>query len=168
MSNMKSIIKPALLLMAVAFAVLTGITGCSKAGGPVHRKMAAAAYYYQETSDGYSYTFYLVEKSGNLIPDPDDALAMKAANYVHLCFTSASESLMGTYTLTDDVYDLPVGKAYVYDNCDHRNLNYITGGTLEVGDGTITITGSSSDGRSYSLSYSGLFQRTGYITTFVK
>lgn len=148
--------------------ILSVVAGCSKSGASVHRKMAAAAYYYQDGEAGRYFTFYLVEKKENLVQNPDDPNAMKATGYAKITFLSAAETPQGSYSLIDPFADTNVGEAIAYDHCKMRESGYIISGTVKIGDDTIVVDGTMDNGREYSLSYSGPFQQTGFVTTFVK
>jgi hypothetical protein len=148
--------------------ILSVVAGCSKSDAPIHRKMAAAAYYYQDGDAGRFFSFYLVENKSNLIQNPDDPNAMKAANYVMIDVCSEAETPQGSYSLIDPYQQEMTGEAHAYDNCRQKERGSIISGTVEIGDNTIAISGTMDNGKEYSLSYSGPFQQTGFITTFVK
>jgi len=151
---------------------MASATGCSKAAdndGPIKRTMVAAAYYSMEAVDGVKFTFYLVDNNNNLIQDTDNPNEMEATKYVWIKVMSSSNTPQGTYTLTDDIYsDLDPGYAIVNDDCDKEQIGYIDNGTVSIGSNTISISGTTRTGRNYSLSFSGPFQKTGYITSSVK
>ncbi|MBQ9892456.1 MAG: hypothetical protein IJM35_04800 [Bacteroidales bacterium] len=152
------------------FFILCVVAGCSKSDSSIHRKMVAAAYYYQDAEAGRHFTFYLVEKKADLVQSPDDPNAMEVTKYVCLEFYSGAETPQGTYLLTDSFIDtkMDVGEAIAFDNCYLKGQQgYIPNGTVEIGDNTIAIHGTMKNGREYTLSYSGPFQQTGNITTFL-
>ena len=93
---------------------------------------------------------------------------MKATGYAWITFLSATETPQGSYSLIDSFADTDVGEAIACDNCKMRDGGYITSGTVNIGDDTIVVNGTMDNGREYSLSYSGPFQQTGNISTFVK
>ena len=74
----------------------------------------------------------------------------------------------GSYSLIDDFADKKVGGASACDHCKMRESGSIISGTVKIGDDTIVVDGTMDNGREYSLSYSGPFQQTGFVTTFVK
>lgn len=157
------------LFLAAVMITLVTATGCSKAedDGPVKRTMVAAAYYSMEADDGVKFTFYLVDNKNNLVQNPDDPNAMKVTNYVEIEVMSSSETPQGTYSFADRFSDLDPGSAVAIDNCGKNPIGYIKNGTVTIGSNTISINGSTEKGQDYSLSFSGSFQKTGYITTFV-
>lgn len=158
------------LFLAAIMIAMASATGCSKADddGPVKRSMVAAAYYSMEAEAGVKFTFYLVDNKNNLVQNPDDPNAMKVTNYVEIEVMSSSETPQGTYSLANVFSDLDPGNAVAIDNCGKNPIGYIKNGTVTIGSNTISINGSTEKGQDYSLSFSGPFQKTGYITTFVK
>ena len=158
------------LFLAAIMITLASATGCSKADddGPVKRSMVAAAYYSMEAEDGVLFTFYLVDNKNNLVQKPNDPNAMEVTQYVMIEVMSSSKTPQGTYSFADRFSDLDPGSAVAFDNCGKSQIGYIKNGTVTIGSNTISINGSTEKGQDYSLSFSGSFQKTGYITTFVK
>ncbi len=158
--------------------ILAVIAGCSRtdAGngdspekGAIDRTMVCAAYYFQETDNGVHFTFYLTEDKANLLQIPGDPNGMQITRYVTIELMSASSSPQGTYSLRNySEHAFGKGEAILTDNCDKHSIGPVEDGTVVIGDNTITVTGTLGDGRSYKVSYSGPFQRTGYINTFIK
>lgn len=164
--------KTVYLFLAAIMVALTSATGCSKAadddGGSIKRTMVASAYYSMETDNGVKFTFYLVDNKANLIQNPNEPDEMMATKYVWIEVMSSSTAPQGTYSLTDVFSDLDSGHSVVFDNCDSKQIGYIKNGTVTIGNNMITVSGSTDKGKDYSLSFSGTFQKTGFITTFVQ
>lgn len=151
--------------------LLAVMAGCSETNvvGPIERNMACAAYYSQDTDNGTHFTFYLSEDKENLIQNPADPNGMKITQYAAIEFLSASATPQGTYTLKGYLaHDFGKGEAILYDDCESPSLGPVEEGTVVIGNNTISVTGTTPDGRVYKLTYSGPFQRTGYITTYLK
>ena len=148
-------------LMAVLM-VLVAVAGCDKSGAPIHRKMAAAAYWYEDRVPGRYFSFCLVMDKADMVPDPNisDALVV-TAGFVWLTFLVDSDTPQGSYSLD-------VREAVARDECKSNEKGYITTGTVTVGDNKITIIGTMDNGRKYRLSYSGPFQQTGRINVLEK
>ena len=162
-----------LLYLLPILAVMAGCSGTNAGSGngdgPIERTMACAAYYFQETDNGVHFTFYLTEDKENLVQIPDDPNGMKITRYVTIEFLSASSSPQGTYSLKGFLaHTFGKGEAILYDNCDSSSLGPVEEGTVVIGNNSVSVTGTTANGRSYKVTYSGPFQRTGYINTFVR
>ena len=162
-----------LLYLLPILAVMAGCSGTNAGSGngdrPIERTMACAAYYFQETDNGVHFTFYLTEDKENLVQIPDDPNGMKITRYVTIEFLSASSSPQGTYSLKGFLaHTFGKGEAILYDNCGSPSLGPVEEGTVVIGNNSVSVTGTTANGRSYKVTYSGTFQRTGYINTFVR